>query len=145
VASQGYVLDTSALFALIEEEDGAERVEEVMRSELSVLPWLVLFEAHYITRQERGAGEADRRYAFLKQSPCEILWQIDEPTLLVASRFKADHRLSFADAVIAAIAFRRDAVLLHKDPEYDALADSVKLEALPYKPKGKTPAGIGRS
>ncbi|HSS51579.1 MAG TPA: PIN domain-containing protein [Thermoanaerobaculia bacterium] len=133
MARKAYVLDTSALFALIEEEDGAERVEEIMRSENAILPWLVLLETHYITRQERGPGEADRRYALLKQSPCEVLWQIDEPTLLVASRFKADHRLSFADAVIAAIAFRRDAVLLHKDPEYDALADDVKLEALPYK------------
>jgi predicted nucleic acid-binding protein len=140
VARKDYVLDTSALFALIEEEDGAERVEEIMRSENAILPWLVLFEVHYITRQERGPGEADRRYAFLKQSPCEVVWQVDESTLLVASRFKASHHLSFADAVIAAIAFRREAVLVHKDPEYDVLADNVKLEALPYKPKGKPPA-----
>ena len=137
MARKDYVLDTSALFALIEDEDGAERVEEIMRSENAILPWLVLLETHYITRQERGSGEADRRYAFLKQSPCEVLWQVDEPTLLVASRFKAAHRLSFADAVIAAIAFRRGAVLLHKDPEYDAVADKVKLEALPYKARTK--------
>ncbi|HEX4963790.1 MAG TPA: PIN domain-containing protein [Thermoanaerobaculia bacterium] len=133
MARKDYVLDTSALFALIEEEDGAERVEAIMRSENAILPWLVLLEVHYITRQERGPGEADRRYALLKQSPCEVLWQIDETTLLVASRFKAAHRLSFADAVIAAFAFRRDAVLVHKDPEYEALADHVTLEALPYK------------
>jgi len=133
VARKDYVLDTSALFALIEDEDGAERVEEIMRSENAILPWVVLFETHYITRQEREPGEADRRYAFLKQSPCEVVWQVDEPTLLVASRFKATHRLSFADAVIAAIALRRDAVLVHKDPEYKALAEHLKLEALPYK------------
>jgi predicted nucleic acid-binding protein len=92
---------------------------------------------HYVTRQERGQGEADRRYALLKKLPCEILWQVDEPTLLTASRFKAVHRLSLADALIAALAHRQEAVLVHKDPEYTALAEEVKLEALPYKGRQK--------
>jgi predicted nucleic acid-binding protein len=133
VARNKFVLDTSALFALIEDEEGADRVEEIIRTENASLPWQALLEVHYVTRQERGQGEADRRYAFLKQLPCDILWQIDEPLLLTASRFKAGHRLSLADALIAAVALRQDAVLLHKDPELEALAEEVELEALPYK------------
>jgi ribonuclease VapC len=133
VARRKYVLDTSALFTLIEEEDGADRVEEVMRTETAFLPYMALLEVHYVTRQEHGVGEADRRYAFLKQSPVEILWQVDESTLLTASRFKAGHHISLADAIIAAVAFREDATLLHKDPEYKALEGEVELEALPYK------------
>ena len=131
--SKSYVLDSSALFALIENEDGAERVESIVREEKAFLPCLALLEVHYITRQERGQGEADRRYALLRQLPCEILWQLDEPVLLTASRFKAAHRLSLADAMIAAFAQRQNAVLVHKDPEYEALAEEVELEALPYK------------
>src|SRR3954454_23058809 len=99
-----YVLGASALFTLIEEEDGADRVEEIVSTGDALLPSLALLEVHYVTRQERGQGEADRRYALLKQLPCEILWQVDEPTLLTASRFKAGHRLSLADALIAAVA-----------------------------------------
>lgn len=137
MARKRYVLDTSALFTLIEEEDGVDRVEEIVRTEDAFLPSLALLEVHYVTRQERGQGEADRRYALLKKLPCEVLWQIDEPTLLTASRFKAAHRLSLADALIAAIALRQEAVLLHKDPEYDVLAEEVKLEALPYKTQQK--------
>lgn len=38
-----------------------------------------------------------------------------------------------ADAIIAAFALRGDAVLMHKDPELDALAGLVPMEALPYK------------
>lgn len=131
--SKSYVLDSSALFALIENEDGAERVESILSEERAFLPCLALLEVHYITRQERGQGEADRRYALLRQLPCEILWQLDEPVLLTASRFKAAHRLSLADAMIAAFAQRQNAVLVHKDPEYEALAEEVELEALPYK------------
>jgi predicted nucleic acid-binding protein len=130
---KAYLLDTSAVLTLIEDERGSERVEEILRKEKVFLPFLALMEVHYISRQERGAGEADRRYALIKQLPCEILWQTDEPTLLTASRFKASYRLSLADALIAAFAQRQSAILLHKDPEFEALLEQVELEALPYK------------
>jgi predicted nucleic acid-binding protein len=133
VDRRSYVLDTSALFTLIEEEDGADRVEGIVQAEDALLPSIALLELHYVTRQERGQGEADRRYALLKQLPCKILWDADEPTLLTASRFKANYRVSLADAMIAALALRRGAILLHKDPEYEALSEEVELEALPYK------------
>lgn len=121
------------MLTLIEDEPGASRVEELLREEETFLPWLALLEVHYISRQEQGQSEADRRYALMKQLPSKILWDIDEPTLLAASRFKASHRLSFADSLIAAFAKRQNAVLVHKDPEFEALADQVALEALPYK------------
>jgi predicted nucleic acid-binding protein len=58
---------------------------------------------------------------------------MDEPTLLTAGRLKADHRVSLADAVIAAFAIRRAAVLMHKDPEFEALTGLLPMESLPYK------------
>lgn len=36
-------------------------------------------------------------------------------------------------ATIAAFAVLSDAVLMHKDPEFDARAGAVSMEALPYK------------
>jgi predicted nucleic acid-binding protein len=71
----------------------------------------------------------------MKQLPCEILSHFDEPVLLTASRFKSSHRVSLADAIIAAFARRQEAVLIHKDPEYEELAAELELEALPYKPR----------
>ncbi len=127
------MLDTSALFTLVEDEPGAERVEEVLKTERVWLPWLVLLELAYVTRQERGEAEAEYRYALAKTLPATVLWDADEPTLLTAARFKASYRVSLADAIIAAVAVRRGAVLLHKDPEYEALAVEMALEALPYK------------
>jgi predicted nucleic acid-binding protein len=76
---------------------------------------------------------ANGRLALLKKLPVEIIWQHDEPALLQASRFKAENRISLADALIAALASRLDAVLVHKDPEFEALTGVVDLEALPYK------------
>jgi len=133
VSRERYLLDTSALLTLIEDESGAERVEQVLMGEEVRLPWLVLLEAYYISLQERGQTEADRRYAMIKQLPATIVWEVDEPVLLTAARLKAAHHLSLADAIIAAFAIQQGAILLHKDPEFEALTGQVSLEALPYK------------
>ena len=126
-----FVLDSSALLALIEDETGADRVEDVLRRQRAVLPWVALMEVYYVTKQEQGQVEADRRHALLKQMAAEISWGADEATILLAGDLKAVIRLSFADALIAAIARRHGAVLLHKDPELAVLAGQQPTEALP--------------
>ena len=91
-------------------------------------------EVYYLSLRKRGEAEAARRYALFRQCGARVLWEMDEATLITAARLKAGHRLSLADAISAAYAVRQDAVLVHKDPEFEALADDVALEALPYKP-----------
>jgi predicted nucleic acid-binding protein len=130
-----FVLDASALLTLIEDEKGADRVEAIFRSGTVVLPWVGLLEVHYITRLERDAEEADRRVALLTQSGGSVIWEVDPVILDLASDFKAHYSLSFADALTAAYAAARGAVLVHKDPELEALRGRVELEGLPYKGK----------
>lgn len=131
--SRPWLLDTSALLSFIEDEAGADRVEQALKQPTTLVPWPVLLETHYISLQEEGQAEADRRIALIKQLKVEILWGMDESTLLTASKLKAEHRVSLADAIIAAFAIRRGAVLMHKDPEFDALTGLLPMEALPYK------------
>lgn len=128
-----YLLDTSAVLTLIEDEDGAERVEAILQEGDVLLPFPVLLETYYISLRERSEPIADERYALLRHVGATEIWSVDEPTLLTAARFKAQFRLSFADALIAAFAVRNEAVLVHKDPEFEGLADRVAQEALPYK------------
>lgn len=128
-----FLLDTSALLTFIEGEEGAERVEAILRTTQSLIPWTALMEVRYITERERGSAEADQRYALLRALDAELLWSVDERVLLRAAHFKASYRLSFADAIIAAYAVLADAVLVHKDPEYEALAVDVQQEMLPYR------------
>lgn len=87
-----FVLDTSALFSLIEDKKGKDRVAQILQREEFILPFVTLLEIHYITQQEQGLPEADRRYAILKQS--NVLWSYDEPTLLTAARIKAQNQIS---------------------------------------------------
>jgi predicted nucleic acid-binding protein len=130
-----YLLDTSALLTFIEDEPGSDRVEEVLKDAAILLPWPVLMETYYVTLQKKGRAEADRRYALIRQLRAEILWAMDEPILLTAARLKAEHHISLADAVVAAFAIRNNAVLIHKDPEFDALTGLLPMEVLPYKAK----------
>lgn len=128
-----YVLDTSALLAFIEDEAGAARVEELLRLERVYLPFVVGLEAYYITQQERSQEEADKRLARIRQLPVRWLDQVSDAVLIKAGRFKAMHRLSLADALVAAFAADLGATLVHKDPEYEALAAVVRQEQLPSK------------
>jgi len=128
-----YLLDTSAILALMEDEHGSNRVEKVLRQSEVLLPFPVLLETYYISLQEQSEAVADERYALLRHLPVTEIWSIDEPTLLTAARLKARFRVSFADALIAAFALQNHAVLLHKDPEFESLKDQVCQEHLPYK------------
>lgn len=130
--SDRYLLDTSAVLTLIEDEPGADRVEELLRTRVVLLPFVAGLETYYITLQERGADEADRRLFLLRQLQARWLDAVNDTVLVTAGRFKAHHQLSFADCLVAAFAAEAGAILVHKDPEYDALT-ALRQERLPYK------------
>lgn len=119
--------------ALMEDEPGADRVDRLLMREHVLIPFVTGLELYYITLQEHGQGVADLRYAALAKGEAHVLWEMSESILLVAARLKANHRISLADSIVAGYAIHYDAVLVHKDPEYESLADDVQLEALPYK------------
>jgi predicted nucleic acid-binding protein len=73
----------------------------------------------------------------LKGLEIGLLNEVTEPVLLRAAQMKAYTRISLADAIIAAFAAINGAVLVHKDPEFNALKDQVRLESLPYKTRAR--------
>ncbi len=141
--AERYVLDTSAIFSFTDQEEGAVEVERILelagkdrcRVEISSAS---LMEVYYTTLQETGEDEASQVVALIKSWPVHWVYP-DEKTLLLAGRIKAFHRLSFADAQIAATAHRAGATLVHKDPELMALSDEIDLLALPFKSKASRP------
>ena len=116
-----FCLDTSAILTLRDDEPGAERVAMLLEGPD---PCFVCF----ITRMEvlyrvwKDEGERSGRLAYEQLQSLPIQW-VDqtEPLLLAASRIKATHPLSVADAWIAATALLSRATLLHKDPEFEAI------------------------
>lgn len=135
-AAEVFVLDTSALLALKESEPGADDVEEILRDHgkkgAVYASFMSVMELAYVIEQEQGESESRRAVLQLKQLPLQIV-ESDEPLGLAAARIKAAHKLSVADAWVAATAERLGAVLVHKDPEFQPLAKAIRLRPLPFK------------
>ena len=132
-----YVLDTSALLTFMEDEAGAEQVQELLekakRGEVILLVSFMSFmEVYYMSLQERGQEEAQERVTLVAALPM-LRVESSESLGVQAGAFKAAHRLSVADAWIAALAQERDATLVHKDPEFEQVESTIKVVRLPYK------------
>lgn len=132
-----YVLDTSALLTLRDDEPGADRVAEVLHQAAKGKArcygcFISLMEVLY--RVWRDEGEVKGRLAYQQCLALPMEWVRDSDALLLkAAELKALHPLSLADAWIAACALEQGAVLMHKDPEFQALP--VEQEVLPLKQK----------
>ena len=132
-----YVLDTTAILTFTDQEKGAEEVERILtearsgRYRLEACA-ISLMELYYIAMRQSGENQATHMVALIKSWPLNWVYP-DEKLLLQAGRLKASFRLSVADALIAAVAKLHEAILVHKDPKFEAMAGYIRLISLPYK------------
>jgi len=123
-AAELFVLDTSALICLREDEAGAADVERILRDAgpkgRVYVSFISLMEFFYILQQEQGEHAAQKGYLEIKQLPMTVV-ESDEQLGLYAAAIKATHKLSVADAWVAATAQRLGAALVHKDPEFEPM------------------------
>lgn len=138
-----YVLDTSALLTLHYNEPGSQRVADILVATLASAsadpsPGVRVFGS-FVTLMEvlyrvwKNEGEAAGRKAYVACQALPITWVQSSPALLEsAASLKARYPMSLGDAWIAATALQCQAVLLHKDPEFEPVPD-LQHEPLPYK------------
>ena len=136
---KAYLLDTSAIFALTDNEDGADVVEEFLdrakKGQTSLhISAMTAMEVYYVSSEESGEKEANRLLLLVRALPVTEL-PLEDALVLPAARFKARYKISVADAWIAATALVHNLTLVHKDPEFDRLKEGLSLLSLPYKPK----------
>jgi predicted nucleic acid-binding protein len=132
-----FVLDTSAILSLTENEPGADEVQDLISGAFAgtmtiYASFVTLTEVHYMALQEKGAAAANQVLIDLNELP--IKWVHSDVSLCRdAAELKAAHRISFADSFVAATALRVDATLIHKDPEFLAIGPRLKQTMLPPK------------
>lgn len=130
-----YLLDTSALLTLRDDERGADTVAELLQKAQDgeckcFACFLSLMEILY--RVWKDEDEFAGRLAYEECRSLPIQWIHETENLLVASaKIKATNKLSVVDAWIAASALQENAILVHKDPEFISV-ECLQLE-LPYK------------
>jgi len=120
-----YVLDTSAILTLRDNEPGAEQVSDLLysaeRGKVKVLlSFISLMEVLYRVWKDEGKLEGKLAYEQVQSLPLTIMHE-NPLSLEKAAAVKATERLSLADAWIAATAIMEEATLVHKDPEFESL------------------------
>ena len=120
-----HLFDTSAALAMLLAESGGERVAAILDDPVNVvgISALTLFEVDTAVLHRTGSQEvADRMVAELRQGVAEVV-PVSESMVDLARqlRHEATARVATVDALIAATAAYRGAILVHRDPHFAAL------------------------
>ena len=129
-----YVLDSYSLLAYAEDEKGADAVEDILTKALdnqaeiflSVINW---GEMYYIALREGGKERAELYRETFARYPITIV-EANKELTLQAAYFKANYKISYADAFAAALAKNRKANLVTGDKEFKALESEIKINWL---------------
>jgi predicted nucleic acid-binding protein len=117
-----YALDSYALLAFFEGEEGQEQVAELLReAERGICELFLnvvnLGEIAYIVERERGLPQAQITLARIDELPIEII-EVDRRLALAAAHIKARYPIAYADCFAAALALENEAALVTGDPEF---------------------------
>jgi ribonuclease VapC len=126
-----YVLDSYALMAYFEDEDGAAKVGRLLESaseENCIIYMCVinLGEILYIIERERGLPKAQEILAIIDELPLEII-DADRKLTLSAAHIKKDCPIAYADCFAAALAQINNATIVTGDPEFQKIEVSFNL------------------
>jgi len=125
-----YVLDSYALLAYFENEEGAAIVTELIEGTIegvSLFLSLINFgEVAYISERERGREEAMDMLEDIRRLPI-VLCGVDERRVLAAAHIKAGYPISYADAFTVALAQELGATIVTGDPEFKKVEDLVAM------------------
>ena len=99
-----YVFDANAIIAYIEDENGADFIENLFNKATSdditlFIHKLNLIEILYHTYRKSDRFKAMKVYEDIKSFPIYLISDISDNILLEACRLKANYKLSLADSI----------------------------------------------
>ena len=115
-----FVLDACTLIAFLNDEEGADEVEEILqmakqRKAQVFMNQLNLLEVYYGVYREDGKEVAEEILSTVSKVPIRIIERINDAVLKEAGRLKATYKISVADAVAVAQAKTKKALLVTAD------------------------------
>jgi ribonuclease VapC len=122
-----FVLDSYAMLAFFRNEEGAEKVSQLLydasndKYEL-YMTCINAGEVFYMTYRKENAAKADIAWKALQQFPIHII-DADMEFTLAAAKLKSRYSISYADAFAAALTIKRKATLITGDKEFDSVID----------------------
>lgn len=122
-----FVLDSFAVLAHFQAEDGGERVLELLNNALEdkvelVMSLINVGEVVYLTARNRGHNIAETLLKDLHNLPITF-YEASEERILAAAWIKASHAVSYADSFAVQLAQELKATLVTGDPEFEVVKD----------------------
>jgi ribonuclease VapC len=122
-----FVLDSFAVLAYFQAEDGGERVLELLNNAREDKVELVMSlinagEVVYLTARNRGHKTAESLLKDLRNLPI-TLFEASEERILASAWIKANHAISYADSFAIQLAQELKATLVTGDPEFEVVKD----------------------
>ncbi len=126
-----YVLDSHALLALLQKEQGQERVAELLAQartsnepvRLSLINWGEIF---YIVEREQGAQVAKELIQDIEKLPIALA-EVSRARVEAAAHIKSKYPVSYADSFAIALAQELGATIVTGDPEFNAVTKVVSI------------------
>ncbi len=111
------VLDACALIAFLNDEPGADHVDQILQHTPAVyISAINLLEIAYDAIRTTGDDNAANEIIdAVSQLPIDVCWHIDRNIIEIAARFKSSHRISLADSIALAHAEHQNAPLATSD------------------------------
>lgn len=128
---QKIVLDSFALIAYFEREEGASKVVHLLegagRKQNHLLLTLINWgEIYYAISCSKGESRAEDCLLLMDQLPIELV-AIDRELVYQASRIKAQFAIAFGDCFAAALAKREGCAVLTGDKEFQKLNKEIQI------------------
>jgi predicted nucleic acid-binding protein len=138
-----YTLDACALIALINEEDGADIVDDLIDQAIARkialnINIINLSEVYYGYIGDLGKDRADDYLERILSYPIKVINVITDEVFRAASRLKGVYRISLADSYVCATALSFNATLVtsdHHELEPVEQHEPISFLWLPAKPK----------
>ncbi len=127
-----YVLDSYAILAYLEAEQGSNHVQKLLEAANSGkcrlhMCLVNLGEVVYIVERERGLQKAQEVLARVDELPIEIVGA-DRVLTLQAAHLKAGCPIAYADCFAAALSRQKNAFLVTGDPEFRKFGTACELQ-----------------
>ena len=131
---KGCVLDSYAMIAYLEDENGAAKVErfldeaekEKLNVRMSIVNW---GEVYYSIFRSKGEEKAEEALIIMEQLPIRIT-HVDRDIMYTVATIKANHAIALGDCFAAAEAVKVDYPVVTGDKEFRKLGKMIQVKWL---------------
>lgn len=131
-----YVMDACAMIAFLANENGAEKVDEIIAMAdkgdcFLYMNKLNLLEIYYDIFRKNGKSIANKTLRLIQALPISFNDRLEDKIFKEAGRLKASYRISLADSIVLAEGKTRRATVISADHhEFDVIERMEKIKFL---------------